>query len=191
MPNTFFHPFSDPAQAEADFINVVRAQGSTVWDDADKPYIDGLASLWYCQVGHGHQSLIAAITNQLNTLAAYNTFAPFTNHVAVAAAEAVAAISPHPDGRVFFGSSGSEAIDTVLKLARLVQQQRGNTDKQIIVRRTRGYHGVNFGGPRHRASKRTGWGGATSSRTSSKRQATTSKQWRRSLLNMATASQPS
>jgi putrescine aminotransferase len=160
MPNTFLHPFSDPAQAEVDFINVVRAEGSTIWDDADKPYIDGLASLWYCQVGHGHQSLIAAITNQLNTLATYNTFSPFTNDVAVAAAEAVAAVSPHPDGRVFFGSSGSEAIDTVLKIARLVQQQRGNTDKQIIVRRTRGYHGVNFGGTSAQGieANRVGWG---------------------------------
>jgi len=160
MPNTFLHPFSDPAQSEADFINIVRAEGSTLWDDAGKPYIDGLASLWYCQVGHGHQSLIAAITNQLNTLATYNTFAPFTNDVAVAAAEAVAAVSPHPDGRVFFGSSGSEAIDTVLKMARLVQQQRGKTDKQIIIRRTRGYHGVNFGGTSAQGieANRVGWG---------------------------------
>ena len=75
----------------------------------DRPHAE---CLWYCQVGHGHQSLIAAITNQLNTLTSYNTFDPFTNDVAVAAAEAVAAVSPHPDGRVFWirgGRYGSQA----------------------------------------------------------------------------------
>ncbi len=156
----FLHPFSDPAQAEGDFINVVRAKGSTLWDDTGKDYIDGLASLWYCQVGHGHEDLIKAITDQLGTLATYNTFAPFTNDVAARAAEAVAAVSPHPDGRVFFGCSGSEAIDTMLKFARLVQQERGHHDKQIIVRRTRGYHGTNFGGTSAQGIEpnRTGWG---------------------------------
>lgn len=160
MPGSFLHPFSDPAQAENDFINIVKAEKSTLWDDAGKAYIDGLASLWYCQVGHGHAELIGAITKQLNTLATYNTFAPFTNDVAVRAAEAVAAVSPHPNGRVFFGCSGSEAIDTVLKMARLVQQQRGNTNKQIIVKRTRGYHGVNFGGTSAQGieANRVGWG---------------------------------
>lgn len=160
MPNTFLHPFSDPAHTEADFINVVRAEGSTIWDDDGNSYIDGLASLWYCQVGHGRQELIDAIAEQLGTLATYNTFAPFTNGVAARAATAVADISPMPDGRVFFGNSGSDAIDTVLKIARLVQQQRGNTDKQIIVKRTRGYHGTNFGGTSAQgiAPNREGWG---------------------------------
>lgn len=160
MPQTFLHPFSDPAQAESSFINIVRAEGSTLWDDEGKAYIDGLASLWYCQVGHGNPDLISAITTQLNTLATYNTFAPFTNDVAVRAAEAVAAVSPHPDGRVFFGCSGSEAVDTVLKMARLVQQQRGNHGKQIVVKRTRGYHGVNFGGTSAQGieANRVGWG---------------------------------
>ena len=160
MTDPFLHPFSDPAQPEHDFINIVRAEGSTLWDDAGKSYIDGLASLWLCQVGHGHPDLIAAISAQLSTLATYNTFAPFTNEVAARAAEAVRSVSPHPDGRVFFGCSGSEAIDTVLKLARLTHQRRGDHDRQIIVRRTRGYHGTNFGGTSAQgiAPNREGWG---------------------------------
>ncbi len=160
MPDTFLHPFSDPARPESDFINLVRAEGSTLWDDDGKRYIDGLASLWYCQVGHGRVEVIDAITKQLHSLATYNTFAPFTNDVAARAAEAVARVSPHPDGRVFFGCSGSEAIDTALKIARLVQQQRGRTEKQIIVTRTRGYHGTNFGGTSAQgiAPNKEGWG---------------------------------
>ncbi len=158
--SAFLHPFSDAALPEADFVDIRKAKGSTLWDANGKAYIDGLASLWYCQVGHGHPDLLAAITEQLNTLATYNTFAPFTNDVAVRAAEAVRDVSPHPDGRVFFGCSGSEAIDTMLKMARLIQQRRGHPHKQLIIRRTRGYHGVNFGGTSAQGieANRAGWG---------------------------------
>lgn len=160
MHNTFLHPFTDPSMGQADLVNIVRAKGSILWDDQGKDYVDGLASLWYCQVGHGEQRIIDAVTRQLNTLAAYNTFSPFTNDVALRAAEAVASVSPHPDGRVFFASSGSESIDTALKLSRLIQQRRGNADKQIVVKRTRGYHGVNFGGTSAQGieANRVGWG---------------------------------
>lgn len=154
------HPFSDPAMTESDFINIVRAEGSTMWDDNGKPYIDGLASLWYCHVGHNQPQMIEAITKQLGTLATYNVFAPFTNDVAAQAAERIASVSPHPDGRVFFGCSGSEAIDTALKLARLAGQMAGQTDRQIIVKRTRGYHGTNFGGTSAQGieANRQNWG---------------------------------
>ena len=160
MSSAFLHPFSNPAQPESEFINVVRAEGSLLWDDTGKDYLDGLASLWYCQVGHGRREMLDAIKGQLDALTAYNTFAPFTNDVAVQAAEAVRDVSPMPDGRVFFGCSGSEAIDTALKIARLLGQARGETDRQIIVKRTHGYHGVNFGGTSAQgiAPNREGWG---------------------------------
>ncbi len=160
MPSAFLHPFSDPAQSEADFINIERAEGSTLWDDTGKPYLDGMASLWYCNVGHGRTEMLDAIKAQLDVLTCYNTFAPFTNDVSIRAAQAVADVSPMPDGRVFFGSSGSEAVDTALKLARLIHQQRGDHDRQVIIRRTRGYHGTNFGGTSAQgiAPNREGWG---------------------------------
>ena len=109
MPSALLHPFGDPAVAEEDLINLVRAEGSTLWDDNGKAYIDGLGSLWLCQVGHGRQDMVDAITEQMGSLVTYNIFPPFTNDVAARAADAVARVSPMPDGRVFFGSSGSEA----------------------------------------------------------------------------------
>jgi adenosylmethionine-8-amino-7-oxononanoate aminotransferase len=154
------HPFADPTKAEADFVNIVAAEGTMLTDDTGKQYLDGMASLWYCQVGHARTPIIEAITRQLNTLDTYNIFDPFTNDRAREAAAAIAARSPHPDGRVFLGCSGSEAIDTALKLSRLVQQRRGKTGKQVIVRRTHGYHGTNFGGTSAQgiAPNREGWG---------------------------------
>ena len=158
--NTLIHPFSDLSKPEGDFVNIVAAEGSTLTDDTGKQYLDGMASLWYCQVGHGRREIIDAVTEQLNSLAVYNTFDPFTNGPARAAADLIADKSPLPDGRVFLGCSGSEAVDTALKIARLVQQRRGNPDKQIIVRRTHGYHGTNFGGTTAQgiAPNRDGWG---------------------------------
>ena len=58
------HPFASPAKAEADFVNVVRAEGAHLWDDAGKRYIDGLASLWYCQIGHGRTDMRDAVVAQ-------------------------------------------------------------------------------------------------------------------------------
>lgn len=159
-PDALLHPFADPRKSEADFVNIVSSSGSTLTDDTGKQYLDGMASLWYCQVGHGRREIIDAVTAQLDTLATYNIFDPFTNGPARAVAALIASKSPHPDGRVFLGCSGSEAIDTALKLARLVQQRRGPADKQMIVRRTHGYHGTNVGGTSVQgiAPNREGWG---------------------------------
>ena len=160
MTNALLHPFSSPSKAEADYINIVRAEGSSLWDDTGKQYIDGLASLWYCQVGHGRREMREAITAQLDGLATYNTFDPFTNAPSAKAAELIVARSPLPDGRVFLGCSGSEAVDTVLKIARITHQLRGDHDRQIVVRRTHGYHGTNFGGTSAQgiAPNRENWG---------------------------------
>ncbi len=159
-PNALLHPFADPTKDEAAFVNIVSAEGSILRDDTGKEYLDGMASLWYCQVGHGREEIIDAVSTQLRALDTYNIFDPFTNDQARRAASMIAARSPFPDGRVFLGCSGSEAVDTGLKLARMVQQLRGHHSKQVIVRRTHGYHGTNFGGTSAQglAPNREGWG---------------------------------
>jgi adenosylmethionine-8-amino-7-oxononanoate aminotransferase len=159
-PGKLIHPFSELAKPEENFINIVSAEGSVLTDDTGKQYIDGMASLWYCQVGHGRREIIDAITNQMENLVTYNTFDPFTNEPAREAAALIASKSPMPDGRVMLGCSGSEAVDTALKVARAVQQRRGHSSKQIIVRRTHGYHGTNMGGTSVQgiAPNREGWG---------------------------------
>ena len=154
------HPFAPPAKAEADFVNIVRGEGSLLWDDAGNEYVDGLASLWYCQVGHGRAEIVDAVADQMRRLEAYNLFDPFTNEPAAVAAAMSVARSPHPDGRVFLGCSGSEAVDTVLKMVRQFHQLAGDAERQVVVRRTHGYHGTNFGGTSAQgiAPNREGWG---------------------------------
>ena len=160
MTSALLHPFSPPAMPEGDFIEIVRGEGSLVFDSDGREYVDAMANLWLCQVGHGRTEIIDAVTAQMHLMEAYNTFAPFTNGPASRVAEMIAERSPHPDGRVFLGCSGSEAVDTALKVARLVQQRRGHTGRQVIVKRTNGYHGTNFGGTSAQgiAPNREGWG---------------------------------
>jgi adenosylmethionine-8-amino-7-oxononanoate aminotransferase len=145
---------------EGDFIDIVRGEGSLVYDAAGKDYVDAMANLWLCQVGHGRTEIIDAVTAQMHQMEAYNTFAPFTNGPAARVAEMIVERSPHPDGRTFLGCSGSEAVDTALKIARLVQQRRGTEGRQVIIKRTNGYHGTNFGGTSAQgiAPNREGWG---------------------------------
>ena len=154
------HAFAPPAKAEADFVNIVRGEGSLLWDDAGNEYVDGLASLWYCQVGHGRTEIVDAVAEQMRRLEAYNIFDPFTNEPAARAAAMIVERSPHPDGRVFLGCSGSEAVDTVLKMVRQYHQLAGDAERQVVVRRTHGYHGTNFGGTSAQgiAPNREGWG---------------------------------
>ena len=61
MTSALFHAFASAAKPEADFVNIVRGEGSLVWDDSGKDYGDGLGSLWYCQVGHGRAEIIDAV----------------------------------------------------------------------------------------------------------------------------------
>ncbi|MDG2427532.1 MAG: aminotransferase class III-fold pyridoxal phosphate-dependent enzyme [Acidimicrobiales bacterium] len=160
MTNTLLHPFSPPSMPEDDYIDIVRGEGSLIFDATGKDYVDGMANLWLCQVGHGRTEIIDAVTTQMHQIEAYNTFAPFTNGPAAQVAEMIVERSPHPDGRVFLGSSGSEAVDTALKFARQIQQRRGQEGRQIVVKRTNGYHGTNFGGTSAQgiAPNREGWG---------------------------------
>jgi adenosylmethionine-8-amino-7-oxononanoate aminotransferase len=104
--------------------------------------------------------MIEAISSALQSQAVYHLFEPFSNEWAVRAAGMIAARSPHPDGRVFLACSGSEAIDSAIKFVRLFHQRRGDHDRQVIIRRTHGYHGTNLGGTSMQgiAANRTGWG---------------------------------
>lgn len=144
MTAAFLHPYARPARES--FIRIERGDGALVWDESGRQLVDGMASLWYNAIGHGRAEMADAIAAQVRTLAAYSTFDPFTNEPAEALAEELRAIAPTPNARVFFTSSGSESIDTVMKLARIAHVLAGQPQRKLIISRTRGYHGVAYGG---------------------------------------------
>ena len=144
MPDPFLHPFTPPRREG--FITIVGGEGSVVWDDEGNRYLDGMASLWYANVGHGRRDLARAIAVQAEAMAGYHTYAPFTNRPADELAAKVAGLSPFDEPRVFFASSGSGAVDSAIKLARIAHREAGEGDRHLVVSRGRGYHGSNYGG---------------------------------------------
>ncbi len=141
---TFLHPFSPPGQT--DFVRLVSGRGSTVVDDEGNRYLDAIASLCYVNVGHGRTEVIDAVTAQMRALATYNTFSPWTNEPADRLAALIAERAPMAGVRVFYANSGSESVDTAMKLARLTHVIGGEPDRSIIVSREGGYHGAAYGG---------------------------------------------
>jgi putrescine---pyruvate transaminase len=139
----FLHPFARPAADE--FLEIVRGEGAVITDADGNDYIDALASLWYCNVGHGRREVVERVTGQLERLDAFHTFERFTNPAAEEAAERLAAIAPFAGARVFFTSSGSEAVDSAIKLARFAHAVAGEPQRTIIVSRRPSYHGVTYG----------------------------------------------
>jgi putrescine---pyruvate transaminase len=157
-PPAFLHPFSSPARSG--FISIVRGEGAVVWDADGAAYVDAMASLWYCAVGHGRVEIADAVARQLGAVAAYSCFEPFTNAPADELADRVAALTPIESARVFFCGSGSEAVDTAMKLSRLTHVLSGHPERTLVISRERGYHGTNFGGTSAQgiAPNRAGWG---------------------------------
>ena len=140
----FLHPFAKPTRER--FITVARGEGARIYDVDGNEYIDGMASLWYCTIGHGRRDMADAIARQIGTIEAYSAFDPFTTRVADELCERIVALSPLSDGRVFLCNSGSEAVDSAMKLARLAHVQAGRPERTLIISRGRGYHGTNYGG---------------------------------------------
>ena len=79
----FLHPYARPAREH--FITIVRGEGALVYDADGQEYVDGMASLWYMNVGYGREEIVTAAADQMRRLVAYNTFDPFTNEPAEAA----------------------------------------------------------------------------------------------------------
>ena len=144
MPGAFLHPFAKPTRES--FIRIVRGEGALLWDSDGRELVDGMSSLWYCAIGHGRAEMAEGVSRQISTIEAYSTFDPFTTGPAEELAERLVALTPIPDARVFFTCSGSEAIDTVMKLARIAHVQAGHPERSLIISRVRGYHGTAYGG---------------------------------------------
>jgi adenosylmethionine-8-amino-7-oxononanoate aminotransferase len=141
-------------------VSVVRGEGVLLWTADGAELIDAMASLWYCNIGHGRREIAEAIATQVETLEAYSCFEPFSNPPADELTDRLATLSPIPSSRVFLCGSGSEAVDTAIKFARLAQRLAGQPQRTLVISRRRGYHGTNFGGTSAQGIEpnREGWG---------------------------------
>jgi putrescine---pyruvate transaminase len=142
--SAMWNPFANMAAIGGHALQIVSGKGATVYDSEGRPYLDAIASLWYCNVGHGRAEIGDAAATQMHELAAYQTYEIFSNPPAEALAERVAGLVPIPGAKVFFTpGGGSDAVDTAAKLSRAYWRAVGKPGKQVIIGRSHAYHGVN------------------------------------------------
>ncbi len=137
-----WHPFADMHAVRSAELVIARGEGAYVWDAEGRRYLDGTASLWCVNVGHGREEIVDAAAAQMRTLATYQAFGPFANAPALRLAERLSELAPVDDARIFFGSGGGDAIDTAAKLARRYFAATGAPDRVHLISRSQGYHGT-------------------------------------------------
>ncbi len=139
-----------PFSANRDFKAVPRlmneAKGMYYKKPDGTPVLDATAGLWCCNAGHGHPTIVKAIQDQAEKM----DFAPsfqMGHPLGFEAAQKLLEIAPAEEFQyVFFTNSGSESVDSAMKIVMAYQQHIGNTKKTMIIGRERAYHGVGFGG---------------------------------------------
>lgn len=143
----FLHPFSDTKKiAGAGTRLITHAEGIYLHDAAGGRLLDGMSGLWCVAVGYGRRELAEVAARQMNELPYYNSFFQCTTEPAIALAAKLADITPPQFRHVFFTGSGSESIDTMIRLVRRYWQLEGQPQRQVIIGRTNGYHGSTIAG---------------------------------------------
>lgn len=147
MAGSLWHGFADMGSVTSNGPFVVsRGQGTRIWDAEGREYLDATAGLWFTNIGHGRTEVAQAVADQLGRLAHYSGFGDLTADVTVDLADRLAEIAPVPGSKIFFTSGGSDSVDTAAKLARRYWHEQGKPEKNIIVGRTKAYHGMHVAG---------------------------------------------
>jgi putrescine---pyruvate transaminase len=143
----FLHPFSDSKQIAARGTRVITgAEGVYLHDAEGHKLLDGMSGLWCVAVGYGRKELADIAARQMNELPYYNSFFQCATPPAIELAAKLAEITPPQFQHVFFTGSGSESVDTVIRLARRYWQLEGMPARNVIIGRWNGYHGSTIAG---------------------------------------------
>jgi len=141
----YWMPFTDNRRFKAKPRLIASAKDMYFTTVEGKQVLDGLATLWCVNAGHGRPRIVEAIRSQAGVLDFASSFA-LGHPLPFRLAERIAAIAPQGMQQVFFTNSGSEAVDTALKIAVAYHRLRGQGTRTRFIGRERSYHGVNIGG---------------------------------------------
>lgn len=137
------HPFTNLRAHEAKGpLVITRGEGVYVFDDEGKRYIEGMAGLWCTALGFSEKRLAEVARRQMEALPYSQIFTHRSHEPVIELAERVIALTPDSLTKAFFVNSGSEAIDTAIKLIWYYQNGRGKPHKKRIIARRRAYHGI-------------------------------------------------
>jgi beta-alanine--pyruvate transaminase len=143
--SAFWMPFTANRQFKKAPRLLERAEGMYYWTPDGRQILDGTAGLWCVNAGHCRPKIVEAVKRQVEKMDFAPTF-QMGHPIAFEFADRLARISPAGFSRVFFTNSGSESVDTALKIALAYHRARGEAQRFRLIGRERGYHGVNFGG---------------------------------------------
>jgi beta-alanine--pyruvate transaminase len=141
----FWMPFTANRQFKSHPRLLARAEGMHYWTPDGRQILDGVAGLWCVNAGHGRKEITEAVSRQLTTM----EYAPpfqMGHPPGFELASRLVKLTPGDLDHVFFTNSGSEAVDTALKIAIAYHRVRGEAARQRLIGREKGYHGVGFGG---------------------------------------------
>ena len=143
--SAFWMPFTANRKFASQPKMIEGGEGMYYTTEDGRQIIDGTAGLWCCNAGHSRPEIVEAVSSQIKKLDYAPSF-QLGHPKAFELAERLVALSPATLDHVFFTNSGSESVDTALKIALAYQQIRGKGQKQRLIGREKGYHGTGFGG---------------------------------------------
>jgi len=139
--SAFLNSFANWRTTETDKFMIERGEGVYVYGADGTRYLEGLSGLWCASLGFSEGRLADAAEAQMRKLPYYHNFYGRANEVSIALADKLAELAPGSLGRVYFTSSGSEAIDTAVKFINYYNNALGRPEKKKIIVRQRAYHG--------------------------------------------------
>lgn len=140
---TLIHPYTNlKVHQDTGPLVISRGEGVRVFGEDGTPYIEAMAGLWCTSLGWSEKRLVTAATEAMSRLPFYHSFTHKVPDVTVDLAERLLALAPVKMGKVFFANSGSEAVDTALKLVWYINNARGKPLKKKVIAREKAYHGV-------------------------------------------------
>ncbi|WP_428408807.1 aminotransferase [Hyphococcus sp.] len=136
------HPFTTHHELRETGPRVItHAEGVYIYDEDENRILDGMAGLWCVQLGYGRQELVDAAAEAMKTLSYYNLFFQTTTPYAAKLADLIAQKTPEGLDQITFACSGSEAVDSAIKLIWYYWNLQGKPEKKAIISRARAYHG--------------------------------------------------
>ena len=143
--DNYWLPFTPNKKFKANPRLLTSAKGMYYKTDDDREVLDGIAGLWCTNAGHCHPKIVEAVQNQVAELD-YATAFNMSHPKAFELAEKISSLTPEGLDRIFYGNSGSEAVETAMKVALAYHASKGEGQRTKFIGREKGYHGVNFGG---------------------------------------------
>lgn len=141
------HPFTDTDALNRHGARVItHGEGIYLWDSDGNKITDAMAGLWCVNLGYGRKDLALVAQQQMETLAYYNTFFKTTHPAVTELSALLAEIAPPGFSRVFYTNSGSESVDTMIRMVRRFWDVQGKPEKKTLIGRWNGYHGSTIGG---------------------------------------------